>query len=1415
MKNTLIFLTFFSFMGVGHLLFAQSAGDFRSKQSGNWSLASTWQRYNGSSWVDAGYTPEYTDGVITIQAGHTVTADGDIDIDQTVIYGTLTISISVDVDVRDGIGTDLQVYGIINNFESLSHYSGGDPVIEYKQGSLYNHAQNGGTVEDALWHSNSTCEITGVTGTKPLGLDQNFGNFTWNCTNQTEGENLAGNLVTINGNFTLASTNGYELQLSSTSTTRMTVGGNFSIGPGCLFVLSGSSADNRMDVNGNFTMTGGTFVMAQGSAYDTVNLKGNFSMSGSSPLLTTDLDYIRPVFIFSGSTPQTFTRSSGSVYYGISFLVRSGSSLDLGTSVLGDYNYTTGTFTLESGATLKTAHDEGISSAGNSGCIRTYGARSFHASANYGFYAAGSQITGTGLPTSLNGILTIGSSSNATALSLTNNLTINNKLILVSSGSANSSIVSGTITYGSTATLEYQGGMAQTTANREFPATSGPYHLKINNSSGVNLHANRTLGGTLYLTAGSFSIGSDTLTLNGTISQSDAGSLTGGTTSSLFFGGTTGTILPGVELYKLLINKPGGITLHGNVTIHNNLTLTSGTVTPNGYSMAYAADASLRYNGSSKQTTSGAEFPASSGPTNLYIDNASGVDLHSDRTLNGTLALNGGNFSILANTFTLNGVISGNRDKLTGGTSSKLVIGGTGSGLNLPGITLSELTLQRGNGITLNGLINIYTTLRMVAGSFTLNGHSISYQSGAKLIYQGTIQQTSADEEFPETSGPSGLQINNPSGVILHEGRSLSGPLEAIRGEFQIGNHTLSIGGQITKLGAGSIKGGISSTLIISESITKAEIPPITDGIGNLQIDRTSGAVLAGNLVVSGTLTLTNGTFELSDKQLTLHNPIAFSPQNLRTSIFSTLELSGTASGMDIGPVENIQCVNLGGLIISNSHSAGITLKGILTVSGSVQIRDGSVFNIDPGSKLTTNILQTDGHHGMVVRSDASATGSVMVNLIPPKSGTVKMERFIEGYTGNTNGWHLMACPVNDFAIGGSTFEPGDPDDLYRYDEETNMWQNFKQSHFSEFNAGYGYLTAFDETIDRYFSGIPITENITIENLTVTDDRGWHILGNPFTCSLLWNHDSYWKITGINLIAKIFSESLNNFVDLETEGVIPPHQGFVVEALDPGNSLVLPMEARIHSDENWYKNFTAENTLMLNIKSANNNSGAQAKIRFHDNATPGFDAGMDAHTWSASAASPRIFSVVGNGEYLSTNTVPNNNFEGFKYFKDITDLNDITEFNIGFIKGVAAQYTLTVTGLETFPAGTVFKIKDLKLNISHDLNQNQCYSFFSSDNDETNRFKLMIGNETAIEEHDMINRWQVQYQDGNLIVTDLEAMNPTGNIILFTSDGKRIASGSLTRNETTMRIHSLSSGIFILKIQLPDKMYSGIIHITK
>src|SRR5262245_21526216 len=70
---------------------AAVSGDYRTKATGNWNSTSTWEKYDGSSWVSAAATPASGDGVIEILSGHTVTITADVTADQIIVNsgGTL------------------------------------------------------------------------------------------------------------------------------------------------------------------------------------------------------------------------------------------------------------------------------------------------------------------------------------------------------------------------------------------------------------------------------------------------------------------------------------------------------------------------------------------------------------------------------------------------------------------------------------------------------------------------------------------------------------------------------------------------------------------------------------------------------------------------------------------------------------------------------------------------------------------------------------------------------------------------------------------------------------------------------------------------------------------------------------------------------------------------------------------------------------------------------------------------------------------------------------------------------------------------------------------------------------------------------------------------------------------------------
>lgn len=252
--------------------FGQASGDFRSFQSGDWNNVNTWERFNGSSWINpAPSTPTNgTAGVVTIHSPHVVTVTANVDIDQTTINsgGTLTINTGVTLTLRNGSGNDLAVNGtlIVNGTFTIQSVSGitcttsgtiensgiinnSNPQrLTFSSNSTYRHqfTTTNGNVPLATWDVNSTCEISSYTtnDSPPGNLDQTFGNFTWNTPSLAQDIDLASGLGGVAGNLTITVPTGITLIMGVDSFYELTVEGDFSVSgsgtvtfPGTLHLL--------------------------------------------------------------------------------------------------------------------------------------------------------------------------------------------------------------------------------------------------------------------------------------------------------------------------------------------------------------------------------------------------------------------------------------------------------------------------------------------------------------------------------------------------------------------------------------------------------------------------------------------------------------------------------------------------------------------------------------------------------------------------------------------------------------------------------------------------------------------------------------------------------------------------------------------------------------------------------------------------------------------------------------------------------------------------------------------------------------------------------------------------------------------------------------------------------------------------
>ncbi len=91
---------------------------FRSKQSGNWSDASTWESsHDNSVWCNATLAPDANANAITIRNPNNVTISSSVIADQLSVNpgGSLTVNASQTLTILDGPGTDLQAFQMVVN----------------------------------------------------------------------------------------------------------------------------------------------------------------------------------------------------------------------------------------------------------------------------------------------------------------------------------------------------------------------------------------------------------------------------------------------------------------------------------------------------------------------------------------------------------------------------------------------------------------------------------------------------------------------------------------------------------------------------------------------------------------------------------------------------------------------------------------------------------------------------------------------------------------------------------------------------------------------------------------------------------------------------------------------------------------------------------------------------------------------------------------------------------------------------------------------------------------------------------------------------------------------------------------------------------------------------------------------------
>jgi hypothetical protein len=476
---------------------------------------------------------------------------------------------------------------------------------------------------------------------------------------------------------------------------------------------------------------------------------------------------------------------------------------------------------------------------------------------------------------------------------------------------------------------------------------------------------------------------------------------------------------------------------------------------------------------------------------------------------------------------------------------------------------------------------------------------------------------------------------------------------------------------------------------------------------------------------------------------------------------------------------------------ILNTHTIAIT--DAHTVNG-LTINNGGVLNINAAKSLTVNgAFSNSGTVTLQSPASLGAPGSLITN--GTVSGNIVAERYIPQWTTSSDGWHLISSPVNNMAISGSNLAPGSNDDLYKYDEVNNMWLNYKvgTNNITNFTNGIGFLCSYAANATKSFTGIPNTEDITFNNLTLTGTRGWNLLGNPFPCAIKWN-DGHWTLTNMNTTAKVMNPG-GTYTDKTANGIIPAMQGFFVQVTSGTGTVKIPKLARTHdASTDFYKSAAIQSeTLMLTAKSNDNNTFVETVVKFDPLATTQFDDNYDAHFLQGIVEAPQLYSVINGGELLSTNTFPPSS---------------LVEVPVNFIKGISSNYTMNATGIESFTSGVTVLLEDLKTGTIQDLIQNQIYPFTSVTGDNPSRFKLHFNGPVSIDDKTSEGSVRVYSSGRTLCISNSNTNQIFCSVVIYNLLGQEIASQKLDNGPVTRINVSACTGYYLVKVITGNQTYT-------
>jgi hypothetical protein len=945
--------------------------------------------------------------------------------------------------------------------------------------------------------------------------------------------------------------------------------------------------------------------------------------------------------------------------------------------------------------------------------------------------------------------------------------------------------------------------------------------------SSLTISASKTLS---FGSGGSFT--ATTVTNNGTINMSAGGTLTiasGGTlangtntftygTGTVTFAGS-GTVTGTIGFNNVTI--AGGVNFGSASTINGTLTInTGGYVNTNAPS--YAVGSTLKYNtgnasayGRSTEwsSLSGAGYPHHvqiSNNTTLNVNNATNVA----RQAAGNLTVDSGS------TLSLEGMT----------IASPTVIGLTFGGniTNNGTITLATAT-ERLKCVDYTNLPGAITTLSSnvggdleVTGSFVDNG---TYNANARAIFfTGTgTQNISGSGTFDIDY----MVMNKASGeVVMLNDLKCEGPNGGNVITLTNNTDVLNLNGfdvifgksGVTSVatGSGKLKGHVNSdiTILGTGSFGTLNFDNANNTIGALTLNRTtSGSFsLGSNLIVSGTLTLSDGYLSIGAYTLECQNAVSVSSGSLRGSSSSSLILSGGNSTAELKMDNTTPGTTnlLSALTLSKTGaSSAVNISADVIVNGNLTISGNATNMLNPNKQLTVNgvltnngLLSMNSGSTLVQGSSSTVSGSGSYDIQQNVTGS-------GGITPNGRFWYL-GSPLTDGSSSALMSYTGDQ--LWQWNESSFAYSSLASGQALTQGKSYVLRSGQANGVIHFLGSGLSNGTVTVSGLTRTGTtqtyRGCHLISNPYPSYLDW--DMVGK-TNVSTTMYIRTASGSTIDILETynsangQGTnisgpamtkyIAPMQGFWVKVAADGQTGSLTMNNSMRSHQasgSGLRSSAIDFPAYLRFNMIDGQNKDQVILLMSPDATMSLDA-FDSEKMPAS----------GYGQFYSTVNAKKLVINGMKNVKAKTSVPLTLE--------LPTSKSYTFQAEEFNIEDGLILLEDKQEGIIQDLTINPTYTFFNNAGTNATRFvvhlqlasePVLVGGPQELENlgMDQLSTDNIQItsnNQGTVIVRLDEGFKPEGSIRIFDASGRLVDQRDFNDQETTIQLNEQAGMYFV------------------